>query len=152
MARPGEPMASERHIETTDKQRQALEYRKDGLDYREIAARLNLSVGGAHKAVQTALRKTIQEPADEVRTLEVTRLDTMLRAIAPQIAAGDHGAIDRALKIMERRAKLLGLDAPLKVHTDLMLRGMVERAAAESGLDVAVVRAEAERILSESAT
>ena len=32
-----------------------------------------------------------------------------------QIENGNYHAVDRVLKIMERRAKLLGLDAPAKV-------------------------------------
>jgi hypothetical protein len=69
----------------------------------------------ASKAIRAALKRTIQEPADELRTLELSRLDDMLKAIAPHVAAGNLTAIDRALKIMERRAKLIGLDAPAKV-------------------------------------
>jgi hypothetical protein len=61
------------------------------------------------------LRETLQEPADEVRQLELLRLDRYLSAIAEKVDSGDLKAIDRALKIMERRSKLLGLDAPQKV-------------------------------------
>ena len=42
------------------------------------------------------------------------RLDGLLLALAGPIKAGHLGAIDRALHIMERRARLLGLDAPTK--------------------------------------
>lgn len=59
-----------------------------------------------------ALKKTLQEPADEVRMLEVERLDSLLNGLwqrrhVPEIT-------DRILRIMERRAKLLGLDAPVR--------------------------------------
>jgi len=61
-----------------------------------------------------ALKKTLQEPADEVRTLEVERLDSLLNGLwqrrhVPEIT-------DRILRIMERRAKLLGLDAPTRTE------------------------------------
>jgi hypothetical protein len=38
----------------------------------------------------------------------------MLLALWPQVLKGNQGAIDRALRVMERRAKLLGLDAPTR--------------------------------------
>ena len=36
----------------------------------------------------------------------------MLWPSGRRVQAGDEKAVDRALKIMERRARLLGLDAP----------------------------------------
>lgn len=37
------------------------------------------------------------------------------RGIWPKVPAGDLGAIDRLVRLLERRAKLLGLDAPVDV-------------------------------------
>lgn len=106
----------QRELEANEKQRQALELRKGGVSYAAIATRLGYrGASGAWHAVRAALRKTLQEPADELRQLELERLDGMLLGIAPQVSRGNFGAIDRALKIMERRARLLGLDAPVKV-------------------------------------
>ena len=67
---------------------------------------------GAHKSVTAALRKTLQEPADELRTLEAERLDRLMLATWQAATGGELDAIDRVLKIMARRARLLGLDAP----------------------------------------
>lgn len=98
-------------ISAAERQRQALELRKAGLSYDLIARRLNYrSRSGAYKAVQTALKKMLREPADELRQLELERLDAMLLGLWPQAQRGNQGAVDRVLKIMERRAKLLGLD------------------------------------------
>lgn len=66
----------------------------------------------------SALRATLQEPADELRSLELERLDRLLLGVWSQAAKGNQGAVDRALKIMERRARLLGLDAPTKQALD----------------------------------
>jgi hypothetical protein len=49
-----------------------------------------------------------------VRELELTRLDAMLLPLWRRVQAGEEKAIDRALRIMERRARLLGLDAPTR--------------------------------------
>ena len=71
-----------------------------------------------------ALKKTLQEPADEVRTLEVERLDSLLNGLwqrrhVPEIT-------DRILRIMERRAKLLGLDAPTRTEVTGKDGGAIE--------------------------
>ncbi len=108
-------MTQQAEVNAHDKQLQALELRKAGVSYAAIAQRLGYRSGsGAHAAVGAALKRTQQEPADEVRRLELERLDGMLLAIAGQIKGGNQGAIDRALGIMARRAKLLGLDAPVR--------------------------------------
>src|SRR5262249_7331072 len=52
--------------------------------------------------------------AGQVRALELSRLDELHRALWPLGLRGDLQAIDRLLKIAERRARLLGLDAPTK--------------------------------------
>jgi len=112
-------MAQQDAVNAHERQLEALELRKAGAAYAVIAERLGYrSASGAHAAVSAALKRTQQEPADEVRTLEIERLDRMLLAIWPQVVNGNQGAIDRALRIMERRAKLQGLDAPAKTeHT-----------------------------------
>lgn len=102
-------------VDALDNQLKALELRKAGVSYAKIAETLGYkSASGAHKAVSSALKKTLQEPADDVRRLEVERLDAMLLAMWPHVSKGAFGAVDRALRIMERRAKLLGLDAPTR--------------------------------------
>jgi DNA-binding Lrp family transcriptional regulator len=104
---------------------QVLDLRKQGYNYREIAERLGISVSTAHKHVTkmlAALREKTVEIADDVLRMELDRLDTMLAGVWTAATAGDTNAIDRVLKIMERRSKYLGLDAPeavtLGVHTD----------------------------------
>jgi hypothetical protein len=126
MARGGarESKTSERRLEAAEKQRKALELRKAGTPFEVIARELGYrGPSSAYNAVMSALRKTLQEPADEVRNLELTRLDNLLLKLWHRALAGRYTAIDRVLKILERRAKLLGLDAPVKVEGDL--RGVV---------------------------
>lgn len=103
-------------ISATEKQRQALELRKAGVSYADIAEIVGYKgQSGAHAAVKAALFKTIKEPADELRQLECERLDVMLKSIWPSVLEGSNEAVDRAIKIIARRAALLGLDAPTKV-------------------------------------
>lgn len=87
-----------------------------GLSYDKIAEKVGFaSKSGAYHAVMAALTKTLREPAEELRTLELERLDDMTLPLMAQAKKGNQGAVDRLLRIMERRAKLLGLDAPVKI-------------------------------------
>ena len=96
---------------------QALELRKAGYTYEQIGAALGITDTMAHKHVVKALgiiNEKLSEATEELRTLEVHRIDAMIVVLWPRVLRGDYQAIDRVVKLMERRAKLLGLDAPTK--------------------------------------
>lgn len=100
------------------RQQAALELRRAGRGYVEIGNQLGISKSAAHRMVTQALaeaRQQIEAEVHELKSEELSRLDGMLAGIWPDARKGNVGAIDRVLKIMERRAKLLGLDAPVKV-------------------------------------
>jgi hypothetical protein len=100
---------------TAKSEEQVLDLRRSGASYRQIAAMLQMSVGNAHKLVKRGLNRHLDkcsELANEIRTLELDRLDALQCSIWAQAEKGRVQAIDRVLKIMERRASLLGLDAP----------------------------------------
>lgn len=61
--------------------------------------------------------ETLAESRDMYRNLEVDRLDFAQKAIWARVAAGNDWAIDRFLGIVDRRIKILGLDAPMKIET-----------------------------------
>lgn len=106
------PKLGEQSLTTAERDRQALELRKAGAQFSVIAARLGYAnESGAYKAVQRGLKATLQEPADELRTLETQRLDRMLMAVWQDAISGDVKAVDRVLRIIEQRARLLGLNA-----------------------------------------
>jgi len=62
----------------------------------------------------------IQERAKELLALELSRLDQMMQALWPKARRGHLGAIDRVLRVMERRSRYLGLDAPTKLEGDFI--------------------------------
>lgn len=125
-----------RRIKAHDRHLKALELRKAGATYQAIAEQLGYAhAKGAHKAVASALKATLREAADGLRELELVRLDAMLLALWRRVQNGDERAIDRALKIAQRRARLLGLDAPPELLSlDLIQR---ELARLEAELDAA---------------
>lgn len=108
-----------------DRRVRALELRKQGLSYREIAQKTGYaSAASARRAVLSLLRRVLREPAEAVRDLELARLDKLLQSLWPRaVFDGDLGAVDRILAIMRRRAELLGLDAPRKTELSATLTG-----------------------------
>jgi len=111
-----ESKTSPRRLQAAKKQVKALELRVQGLSFRQIALELKYKgPSGAHKAVDAALERTIREPADQLRQLELERLDRLqIMPYKQATVIGDPKATASVLKIMERRAKLLGLDAPIQ--------------------------------------
>lgn len=110
--RIGQSIHSVARIESVERQRRALEMRKAGMTYTAIGKELGCSHQYAQVAVEAALKRVLQEPADAVRKLECERLDAMLLGTWARAATGNLGALDAVLKIMARRARLLGLDVP----------------------------------------
>ena len=100
---------------TAARRLQALELRKAGASYQQIGERLGISNGQAFQDVKREMAKIAEqatELATEVRQMELERLDAMHLGLWPEARKGHLGAVDRVLRIMERRASLLGLDAP----------------------------------------
>jgi hypothetical protein len=118
---PGEPNAKARRLAkqlaAEARRRQAVELRLRGFSYEAIAAQLGYkSKSSAHEAVASALQSVVKEPAEKLRLLEAQRLDELWQALWPAARQGDMAAVAGCLKIMERRAKLLALDAPVSVE------------------------------------
>lgn len=98
-----------------DRRARALELHLAGATYQTIADQLGYaSKSGAHKAVQEALKDLGAPPStNEANETELARLDAMLTGLWPKARRGDVQAIDRVLKISERREQILlrGKDA-----------------------------------------
>lgn len=103
---------------TSDQLRQrVLELRRQGVTIRAIADQVGKSSTRVHQVLLAALQQIAKETEVEVRELrmlENDRLDRALQAIWPGVEAGDLKAIDRLIRIIERRSRLFGLDSPSK--------------------------------------
>jgi hypothetical protein len=127
----GEHMAGERRVLAAERRRRALELRRAGLTYRQVARELGFAgPSSAHKSVSVGLRAMLREPAAEVRALELERLDRLLQGVWGRAVGGDVRCVDAVLRIMQRRAALLGLDHPVTVD----LRALVADATRRLGL------------------
>lgn len=111
------------------RQTQAIALRVKGYSFREIAKELGVSVGQAHHDVRAAMAEFDDQASADVeleRKTQSKRLESALKSVSEVLAAevfdkdGNADlelklkAIDRIVKLEERRAKLLGLDAPAK--------------------------------------
>lgn len=127
-----------RNTDTAARDGEACRLRTTGMTYAQVAEQLGYhDASHARQGVERAMTATLSEPAEALRRLELAKLDTMavaawevLDAEHPVVSAGRimvHDgeplrdpmpvlhAIDRLLRIAERRARLLGLDSPIRV-------------------------------------
>lgn len=152
MPRTRPPKVTPKTIDAQTRVVKALELRAQGMTYQQIADRPypdgpggTMYGGDRHNCrrdIVAAYEQTIREPADEVRQMEIQRLDMMLLGLAAKgLFKGNVPAVNAGLNLMARRAKLLGLDAP----TEINQRGggniqlIVDPAAMHTGMDSATV-------------
>jgi hypothetical protein len=102
-------------LNEAERQLQALDLRRRGYSYRKIAAELECGLTTAFRDCTRHLedvREKCREKAEQINDLDLERLDEALMAIWDKVEQGDCKSIETMLKIMERRAKMLGLDSP----------------------------------------
>jgi len=130
-------------IATAERRSFVMKFRKSGWTYEKIALAALRKYGYkalplgydsryAYKDVKRELDKLrdgTSEDTEAVRDIELQRLDALLAGIWAKAARGNVAAIDRALRISERRCKLLGVDAP----TELKLGGSIHFNAVDIG-------------------
>ncbi|MCL2449235.1 MAG: helix-turn-helix domain-containing protein [Polyangiaceae bacterium] len=95
-----------------ERRAQALELRKRGYSYRDVAKALGVSVQVAHAYVKDAIAAIPVEAAEIVRAMELERCDRLWNSLQTKIKDGDPHAVQAAIRVLDRRAKYLGLDAP----------------------------------------
>lgn len=137
----------------------AVELRRRHLTYDQIAVEMGYaSKSAAYTAVKRGLADSVQESNDEVRQQEVDRLDDLARRALRVIMTTHYkvsgraivrdldgkpliddqpilNAISSLLKIMERRASLLGIDAVKRV--EVLTIGMVDQEIARLSAELA---------------
>lgn len=133
-----------------DRERQVVSLRRQGLTWQDIADQTGYSSpSGASEAYYRASYRVVSVDVEALRQLENDRLDLLFSSVWEQALAGDYKATDACLKIMSRRAKLLGLDAPVSqkieitptydksaIEAELQRIIQATERAAELGLDL----------------
>lgn len=116
--------------ESAETTRKCLELRLSGATLEGIARVVGIDKSNVSRRIKAALASIPEPEAKALRALENERLDAMQFAIWKQVREGHHAAIDRAIRISERRSRLNGLDAPQRV--DLGARAVdIESVARE---------------------
>jgi hypothetical protein len=106
---------------------EALEMRRRGKSYHEIGAALGCNESSARRRIakrMEVLRAETHEHAEEIRQMEVLRLDAMTDGIWDRAVGGDEKAIREVVRIMERKAKMLGLDKGEDDDGALLINGV----------------------------
>ena len=131
--------------------------RKAGTSVQEIAKRFNLSTKAVNYGIQRQLARMNQEALlayPEMLRMELERLDTLQQSIWPLtqhrkittddgteiVVEPDLKAVQQALSIMDRRSKLLGMEAVnINVMTDSMEQTPLKAVLAEASDKAAAV-------------
>ena len=100
-------------IPAAARREKALELRAKGMSIRAIAGKLGVSKSQVQRDIEKELQAAAEgrkKIAGLIIDLELAKLDALEKKAWEHITDGELSAIDRVLRSMERRAKLLGLD------------------------------------------
>lgn len=108
----------QKKLRTNVRRLKALDLRKEGKSYQYIANELGTSLAKVYTDIGMLLRKEIDKRTktqlNQIVQLELGRLDLLFEKAWKEVKNNNMAAIEKALKIMERRARYLGLDSPAK--------------------------------------
>jgi hypothetical protein len=104
-----------------ERENKVLELRSQSYTWRAIAGEVGYASGaGALKAYMRAIKRQQQEPVEAALFMELSRLDELQSTYWEPAVQGNMRAGEFVLKIMDRRAKFLGLDAPTKIQAEVV--------------------------------
>jgi len=101
----------------------ATKLRLGGAKYQEIANHMGISVAYAYQLVRRELddyKNQAQENVEQIREMELSRLDELFKTFYAKARDGDDKAADTCMKIMAQRRKYY---ADLEAPKELMLTG-----------------------------
>jgi hypothetical protein len=141
---------------TAQRRAKALALRVAGATLDQIATALEYA---DRASVSKDIARALQRAQDEVEVqraelleVELTRLDNLQRALWSEALAGNVKAVMAVLAVIDRRCKLLGLEAPTQVNanlnhqtplTEIELAGLVTQARAAEAAALAQLQAAA---------
>jgi hypothetical protein len=108
-------------LRAAERRLKALQLRKGGATFRQVGEALGCSESRAHAIITRELERLNAERGEAaavVARLETERLDALHLAFWTAAVGGDVAAAGVVLKVMARRAKLLGIDAPANINVN----------------------------------
>jgi hypothetical protein len=126
-------------IKAAQKRRTALELRAAGLSYEQIAEQMtSMGMKMSERGVQSLITRTLdkmvqvdQKNADQVRQLELARLDQLMAILWPKVRSGDIKAIKEYRGCIDQRARLIGTYAAVKHEFHGKIEGLVGESERE---------------------
>jgi hypothetical protein len=119
-------------IERWERDAECVRMRKACLDWDTIVEKLGYSSRGhAHDRFIAMMRNYPRDDVEQMRDLELDRIDLACQQLAPAIRAGGMvgvKAIEAWNKLSERRSKLMGLDKPDRRELTVLSKDTVSAA------------------------
>jgi hypothetical protein len=116
-----DPTPLDRGAELEAKELKVLDLRRAGFTFQRIAEEVGYATAsGAQRALERIMTRNLPQAPEEFRWQELDRLDRMQVALWPRAMKGDDKAINTIVRLMERRARLVGIDAPTKIQAEVV--------------------------------
>jgi hypothetical protein len=116
----GRPKGRSPKPEVLAREAEVVKLRRGGLTWDLIAQKTGYAdPSGAQTAYMRAAQRLVQDDIAAIRSMEMERLDIAQSAIWGQVLNGSLSAVTTLMRIMERRARLLGLDQPIKQQVEV---------------------------------
>lgn len=115
------PQRQREEIEREERRKKVAANLVAGLNYREIAQALGVSIGTVSNDVALLVRRWRVEQISDVgqwQALNVKRLDRAINAIWGEVADGNLAAIDRLQKLIEQQGRLMGFDQSVHLEAE----------------------------------
>jgi hypothetical protein len=104
------PYMPVRQAEASIKACRAVELVRQGKTYDQVARAVGFANRGtAHRVVTKALSERLMVGIDELRDIELARLDALQVALWPRVEKGEVRAVNSVMRIIDRRCRILGL-------------------------------------------
>jgi hypothetical protein len=123
--KPGPPARGHEEIEYNRLQVKVIELFDQGLTKRQIAEAVGYKDRGqAYRLIDRVMRENLVEAGTErLRLVHFTRCEEMWRVIEPYVTGEDGLSLDggkvmAAIRILERQARLMGIDGPTQDGED----------------------------------
>jgi transposase len=144
------PAALPNPARIADEQAKCFDLKRMGMSVRAIAAELNMSSATVQRRLQDAYDELVMPVAAEVKKMELERLDSYLLRLEKRLQQGEDPirVVPVAMKVLERRARYLGLDEPEKIDAtvhevsqqDLAIAELVREAQAQAANQESALR------------
>src|SRR5262245_6416294 len=124
-----ESITSPRRLLAAQRRAEIVRLRVEGRTLQAIADEIGLSRSAVHESLTNELKKLAdrsQEAAAAYRELTLARLEALFAAVWPKVQDGHVPSVNAAVSILDRQAKLLGLDAPARQETTLTVEHMTD--------------------------